>query len=70
MLSTTDTRSTGISVLLTSMFVYGRINEGSAAQSTSTRLYTLQRLSPIDTVSSSALKFVIDTVRSLKFMAK
>ena len=31
---------------------------------------TLQRLSPIETVSSSALKLVIDTIRSLKFMAK
>ena len=39
-------------------------------QSTSTRLYTLQRLSPIETLSSSVLKFVIEMIRSLKFMAK
>ena len=31
---------------------------------------TLQRLSPIDTVSSSALTFVIEIIRSLKFIAK
>jgi hypothetical protein len=45
--------------------------EGSAAQSTSTRLYTLQRLSPIEIpFRRRALKLVIDTILSLKFMAK
>ena len=43
----------------------GSIIEGSEMQSTSTRLYTLQRLSPIETLSSSDLKFVIEIIRSL-----
>ena len=70
MLSTTDSRSTGILVLFTSILVYGRMTLGRLAQSTSTRLYTLQRLSPMPMVSSSTLKPVILTVLSRKFMAK
>ena len=70
MLSTNATRSTGILVLFTSMLVNGRICVGKLAQSTSTRLYTLQRLSPIPIISSSTLNPVMLTILSRKFMAK
>src|SRR5574344_2578811 len=69
-LSTMLTRSTGILVLFTSILAYGRITEGRLAQSTSTRLYTLQQRSPMPMVSSSTLKLVIDTTLSRKFMEK
>ena len=48
MLSTNATRSTGILVLFTSILVNGRICVGRLALSTSTRLYTLQRLMSFD----------------------
>ena len=70
MLSTIDTRSTGIEMLFTSMLVYGRMTPGRLMQSTSTRLYILQRLLPMLIHSSSTLKLVIETILSVKFMEK
>lgn len=70
MLSIIDTKSTGISVLFTSMLVNGRTSEGNPALSTSTMENTLHFLPPISTHSSPALKLSIATGLPKKSIVK
>lgn len=70
MLSIIDTKSTGISVLFTSMLVNGRTSEGNPVLSTSTMENTLHFLLPISTHSSPALKLSIATGLSEKSIVK